>query len=87
MVKKPFQNSAAFYDVDGTLIKTNIVHSFAYYARNQPTLPGSLWKTAQTALSVPLFAIAERLKHLGSDASRLSQLQDGKWKVVSDYFK
>jgi branched-chain amino acid transport system substrate-binding protein len=25
-------------------------------------------------------------KHLGSDASRLSQLQDGKWKVVSDYF-
>jgi branched-chain amino acid transport system substrate-binding protein len=26
-------------------------------------------------------------KHLGSDASRLSQLQDGKWKVVSDYFK
>lgn len=61
MVKKPFQNSAAFYDVDGTLIKTNIVHSFAYYARNQPTLPGSLWKTAQTALSVPLFAIADKL--------------------------
>ena len=26
-------------------------------------------------------------KHLGSDASRLSQLQDGRWKVVSDYIK
>jgi branched-chain amino acid transport system substrate-binding protein len=25
-------------------------------------------------------------KRLGSDASRLSQIQDGKWKVVSDYF-
>ncbi len=25
-------------------------------------------------------------KHLGSDASRLSQIVDGKWKVVSDYF-
>ena len=26
-------------------------------------------------------------KHLGSDLSRLSQLQDGRWKVVSDYIK
>jgi branched-chain amino acid transport system substrate-binding protein len=24
-------------------------------------------------------------KRLGSDASRLSQIVDGKWKVVSDY--
>ena len=38
MHEKPlFSTSAAFYDVDGTLIKTNIVHSFAYYALNQPT--------------------------------------------------
>jgi branched-chain amino acid transport system substrate-binding protein len=26
-------------------------------------------------------------QHLGSDLSRLSQIQDGKWKVVSDYVK
>jgi len=26
-------------------------------------------------------------KHLGSNASRLSQIQDGKWKVVSDYVR
>jgi branched-chain amino acid transport system substrate-binding protein len=26
-------------------------------------------------------------KRLGNDASRLSQIQDGKWKVVSDYIK
>src|SRR5262245_54617334 len=25
------KNSAAFYDVDGTLIKINIVHAFAFY--------------------------------------------------------
>ena len=25
-------------------------------------------------------------KRLGSDSSRLSQITDGKWKVVSDYF-
>ena len=26
------------------------------------------------------------IKRLGSDASRLSQIQDGKWKVISDYY-
>ena len=26
------KNSAAFYDVDGTLIRINIVHAFAFYA-------------------------------------------------------
>ena len=26
-------------------------------------------------------------KHLGSEASRLSQIKNGKWVVVSDYFK
>jgi branched-chain amino acid transport system substrate-binding protein len=26
-------------------------------------------------------------KRLGSDLSRLSQIQDGRWKVVSDYVK
>jgi HAD superfamily hydrolase (TIGR01490 family) len=53
--------SAAFYDVDGTLIKTNIVHAFAWYARHQPTLTGSLAKSAKTALSLPMFLIADKL--------------------------
>ena len=53
--------SAAFYDVDGTLIKTNIVHAFAWYARHQPTVTGSVLSTIATAASVPLFAIADKL--------------------------
>ena len=32
MAGKKLTGSAAFYDVDGTLIKTNIVHAFAFYA-------------------------------------------------------
>jgi HAD superfamily hydrolase (TIGR01490 family) len=56
-----FRNSAAFYDVDGTLIRTNIVHAFAYYAANQPTIAGSVWKTLLTAASVPLFFAADKL--------------------------
>jgi HAD superfamily hydrolase (TIGR01490 family) len=56
-----FTRSAAFYDVDGTLIKTNIVHAFAWYAKHQPTLLGSAVKTALTGLSVPLFLAADKL--------------------------
>ena len=26
-------------------------------------------------------------QHLSSNRSRLSQIQDGKWKIISDYFK
>jgi HAD superfamily hydrolase (TIGR01490 family) len=57
----PAPKTAAFYDVDGTLIKTNIVHAFAWYARHQPTLSGSLIKSAKTALSIPMFLAADQL--------------------------
>jgi len=46
---------AAFFDVDGTLVRTNIVHAFAYYAMNQGTLFGTAWRTARTVASLPLF--------------------------------
>lgn len=52
---------AAFFDVDGTLVRTNIVHAFAYYAMNQGTLFGTAWKTAKTALSIPMFMVTDRL--------------------------
>lgn len=58
---RPNARAAAFYDVDGTLIKSNIVHAFAWYARNQPTLTGSLKKSAKTALSIPMFLAADKL--------------------------
>src|SRR5689334_12921035 len=47
--------AAAFFDVDGTLVKTNIVHAFAYYAWNQATPWRSLKKVVKTMASVPLF--------------------------------
>lgn len=52
---------AAFFDVDGTLVRTNIVHAFAFYASNQGSILGSAWKTARTALSIPLFLATDRL--------------------------
>ncbi|WP_242360432.1 MULTISPECIES: HAD family phosphatase [Anaeromyxobacter] len=52
---------AAFFDVDGTLVRTNIVHAFAFYAMNQGSILGTAWQTARTVLSLPLFAAADRM--------------------------
>ncbi len=61
MPGKKLQNSAAFYDVDGTLIKANIVHAFSYYAFNMPTITESVVKTAKMVASLPLFWAADKL--------------------------
>ena len=51
--------AAAFYDLDGTLVRTNLVHAFAYNAKNQQGLIKSVIRTATTLASVPLFAAAD----------------------------
>ena len=56
-----YKNSAAFYDVDGTLIQINIVHAFAFYASRHASLSESARRTIQTALSVPVFWAADKL--------------------------
>ncbi|HVZ71465.1 MAG TPA: HAD-IB family hydrolase [Polyangia bacterium] len=47
--------AAAFYDLDGTLVRTNLVHAFAYTARNQQGVLKSVAKFATTMASVPMF--------------------------------
>jgi HAD superfamily hydrolase (TIGR01490 family) len=52
--------AAAFYDVDGTLIGTNVVHAYAFYARNVPTLTGKVGRTAKLVASLPFYAVADK---------------------------
>lgn len=52
--------TAAFYDVDGTLIKTNVVHAYAYYALNTPYLGKKLTKTAGLLASLPAYWLADK---------------------------
>jgi HAD superfamily hydrolase (TIGR01490 family) len=52
--------AAAFYDLEGTLVSSNLVHTLGFYARNQSSLLGSFRKSAATLLSVPLFAITDQ---------------------------
>lgn len=51
--------AAAFYDLDGTLVRTNLVHAYAYNARNQQGVLRSVTRTVSTALRVPVFMAAD----------------------------
>jgi HAD superfamily hydrolase (TIGR01490 family) len=54
------QTTAAFYDVDGTLIRTNVVHAYAYYAVNAPHMLDKITKAAGLVASLPLYWIADK---------------------------
>jgi len=51
---------AAFYDLEGTLVSTNLVHTLSFYARRQQGLLDSFKKSATTFLSLPLFAVTDQ---------------------------
>jgi HAD superfamily hydrolase (TIGR01490 family) len=52
--------AAAFYDLEGTLVSTNLVHTLGFYSRNQQGLFKSFTKTAATVMSLPLFAVTDQ---------------------------
>ena len=58
-----------------------------------PNLTTDSFIKAMDTMTIPtdIFGSAEMTfgpkKRLGNNLSRLSQIQDGRWKVVSDYFK
>src|SRR4051812_24343352 len=50
---------AAFYDLEGTLVSTNLVHTLAFYAKRQQ----GIWQTAKasvgTLAKLPFFGITD----------------------------
>jgi HAD superfamily hydrolase (TIGR01490 family) len=50
---------ASFFDVDGTLVHTNLLHPTVFYLTNQPTPLRSLRALARAALGTPRMALAE----------------------------
>lgn len=52
--------AASFYDVDGTLISSNVLHPYAYYAASAPTLSGKLSRLLKLGASLPVYALADR---------------------------
>ncbi len=56
---------AAFFDVDGTLVSTNIVHAFGYYAMNEGSLSATALRTAGTFLSAPVLWGLDKVSRKG----------------------
>ncbi len=54
-------NAAAFYDVDGTLVSTNVVHTYAYYAVNVPSIGDKLMRTGSLLASIPFYMVADKV--------------------------
>ena len=48
----------AFFDVDGTLISTNVVHAYAYYVLNRGTLFGTAGRLLKGFAMAPVYAAA-----------------------------
>jgi HAD superfamily hydrolase (TIGR01490 family) len=51
--------AAAFYDLEGTLVSTNLVHTLGFYARRQQGLLQTIVKSAQTLAKLPFFAATD----------------------------
>jgi HAD superfamily hydrolase (TIGR01490 family) len=52
---------ASYFDVDGTLVSTNLVHPTVFYLMNQATPARTLQKLGRAFLRAPTLAIAELL--------------------------
>ena len=53
--------TAAFYDMDGTLLSANVVHAYAYYALHAPSLANRITRTASLLASLPVYAVADKV--------------------------
>ena len=51
--------AAAFYDLEGTLVSTNLVHTLGFYARRQQGLLQTFKKSAATLAKLPFFGITD----------------------------
>lgn len=51
--------AASYFDVDGTLIKTNLIHPTVFYLLNQRTISQKVGRLLRAALQAPRMALAE----------------------------
>ncbi len=51
--------AAAFYDLEGTLVRTNLVHTLGFYAQRQQGLWQTFKKSAGTLVKLPFFAATD----------------------------
>jgi len=70
--------AAAFYDLDGTLVRTNLVHSYLYTAMNEASLARMVTKTLGGVMRLPLFWAVDQLDRLAFNELLFKQYA-GQW--------
>lgn len=56
--------AAAFYDMDGTLVSTNLVHSYLFTTLHESTIARSLLKTARGLAKIPAFFAIDQISRV-----------------------
>ena len=88
--KTKFSEDPTVFSVYGYVIMDTFIQAAQ---KTGPNLTSDSFVAAMDKMTVPtdIFGSPEGTfsptKHLGSNKSRLSQIQDGKWKIISEYFK
>jgi HAD superfamily hydrolase (TIGR01490 family) len=69
---------ASFFDVDGTLVRTNLLHPTVFYLANQPNPLRSLGALARAAIGAPRMVLAEMI-----DRRRFNELLFAAYEGIS----
>src|SRR5262245_28627172 len=56
--------AAAFYDMDGTLVSTTLVHSYMFTATHEPSILRTLVKTATGLAKIPAFFAVDQVSRV-----------------------
>ncbi|MFO0723554.1 MAG: HAD family hydrolase [Myxococcota bacterium] len=82
---------AAFYDLDGTLVRTNLVHSYLYNATHQPSLASTVMKTLGGVARIPMFWAVDQYDRVAFNellfAQYESEYEDRLRELAADHFK
>ncbi len=82
--------AAAFFDMDGTLVSTNLVHSFLFLAAQEPSIPEAVVKTAMGVARIPAFAIVDRFSRVAFNemlfASFKGSYEDNLLELADEHF-
>src|SRR5580704_13425929 len=70
--------AASFFDVDGTLVRTNLLHPTVFYLTNQPNPIRSLFAVARAVAGGPRMALAEMV-----DRRRFNELLFASYEGIS----
>jgi len=83
--------AAAFFDMDGTLVSTNLVHSFLFLVMNEPSIPSSVVKTISGIAKIPAFAMVDRVSRTAFNEMLFSSLkgvyEDNLLEIADEHFE